>query len=45
MIDGLLSILTFIIKATYDKILEIFELKEIYESMELQDFKQLINVL
>ena len=45
MLDGLFSILTFILKSIYDRVLELFELKEIYESMELQDFKQLINVL
>lgn len=32
-------------KAAYEKILETFRLKVVYDQMELQDFKQLINVL
>jgi hypothetical protein len=45
IIDGLFSVLAFAFKAVYDKILETFELKHITGTMELHDFKQLMNVL
>lgn len=45
MVDGLFSILAFAFKVIYERVLELVELKVIYDSMELHDFKQLINVL
>ena len=44
MVDGLFGILNFIIKAVYEKVVEVVELKLIYDSMELHDFKQIVNV-
>lgn len=43
--DGLFSIVVFVFKTVYEKILEVIELKIVHDSMELNDFKVLINVL
>ena len=43
--NGMLSVVSFTFKLVYEKIIETFELKQIYDSMDLHDFKQLINVL
>lgn len=45
IVDGFFSTLSFIFKAVYEKIIETFELKHIYDNMEFHDFKQLVNVL
>lgn len=44
MIDGLFSIPIFLFKQIYEKVVEIIDMKEIHDSMEINDFKQLINV-
>jgi len=44
-VDGVFSILSFIFKSIYEKVIETVDSKQIYDSMELNDFKQLINVL
>lgn len=43
--DGLFSIVFFVFKTVYEKILEVVELKVVHDSMELNDFKMLVNVL
>jgi hypothetical protein len=40
-----MSILGFVFKAVYEKVVETIELKHVHDSMELNDFKQLINVM
>lgn len=45
VVDGLFSIVVFVFKTVYEKILEVIELKIVHDSMELNDFKVLINVL
>lgn len=45
MVDGVFSILAFVFKNIYEKVIETVDLKHVYDSMELNDFKQLINVL
>jgi hypothetical protein len=45
VVDGVFSILAFVFKNIYEKVIETVDLKHVYDSMELNDFKQLINVL
>ena len=40
-----MSILQFVFKNVYEKILEVLRLKIVYDQMELYDFKMLVNVM
>jgi len=45
VVDGFFNVVVFVFKLIYDKVIEVVDLKQIHDTMELNDFKQLINVL
>jgi hypothetical protein len=44
LVDGLFGFAGFVFKLVYDRVMEVVDLKEVSESMELSNFKQIINV-
>jgi hypothetical protein len=45
LVDGMFGILNNVFKSIYERVLEVVDMKMIYDSMELQEFKMLVNVL
>jgi hypothetical protein len=44
LVDGLFGFAGFIFKLVYERVVEVMDLKEVPESMELSNFKQIINI-
>lgn len=45
VVEGLLGWVGWLLRAVYERLLEVLDLKEVHEAMELGDFKLIINVL
>ena len=45
LVDGFVNIVLFVFKLVSERVIEVVDYKDIHDSMELSDFKLIVNVL